>query len=364
MPAGSVLFSSRAPIGYVAIAREPVCTNQGFKSLVPSEAVTSDFLYWFLRHATPAIRATGSGTTFAEVSKKRMQPFPLPLPPRAEQRRIVAAIEEQLSRLDAAEASLDTVRRRLDLVEGAILDGLLASTGAPMAAVSDLSEFVTDGDHNPPKRVPHGIPHLTARNVKRGTLILDGASFVSDEGFQQTRRRYDPREGDVIVTCVGTIGQTAVVPPGFVFSADRNLAAIRPTDEIDPRYLRLVLAAPRTQRRMAVASGSTAQPHLYLRDLRSLTVPKPTIGEQQTSVTRVEEQLSMLNALRSATGRALSRSASLGRAVLEQAFRGELVPQDPNDEPASVLLERIAAERAAAETATGRRPRRRARMQT
>ena len=74
MPEDAVLFSSRAPIGYVAIARGPVCTNQGFKSFVPTEAVTSDYLYWFLRHATPGIRATGSGTTFAEVSKKRLQP--------------------------------------------------------------------------------------------------------------------------------------------------------------------------------------------------------------------------------------------------------------------------------------------------
>ena len=64
MPPGSVLYSSRAPIGYAAIAAGPVCTNQGFKSFVPSEAITSDFLYWFLVAATPGIRKLGSPGEF------------------------------------------------------------------------------------------------------------------------------------------------------------------------------------------------------------------------------------------------------------------------------------------------------------
>ncbi|HTC69098.1 MAG TPA: restriction endonuclease subunit S, partial [Acidothermaceae bacterium] len=68
MPAGTVLFSSRAPIGHVAIAAVPVCTNQGFKSLVPPEGVLAKYLYWQLRWATPQIREMGSGTTFTEVS--------------------------------------------------------------------------------------------------------------------------------------------------------------------------------------------------------------------------------------------------------------------------------------------------------
>lgn len=71
----------------------------------------------------------------------------------------------------------------------------------------------------------------------------------------------------------------------------------------------------------------------------------------------VEEQTSAIDALRAAIERAQRRSASLRRAVLERAFRGELVPQDPSDEPASALLERIASERARAEAATGRRAR-------
>jgi type I restriction enzyme S subunit len=95
------------------------------------------------------------------------------------------------------------------------------------ATIEQVSSLVTDGDHNPPKRTDEGVPHLTAKSVKGLTLTLDGCSFLSAEGFEKTRSRYEPVEGDLIVTCVGTVGECAIVPPGLVFSADRNLAAVR-----------------------------------------------------------------------------------------------------------------------------------------
>lgn len=75
LPAGTVLFSSRAPIGYVAITASPVCTNQGFKSFVPSDAVRRDYLYWYLRFAVPDIRSMRSGRTFSEISRRSPRRF-------------------------------------------------------------------------------------------------------------------------------------------------------------------------------------------------------------------------------------------------------------------------------------------------
>lgn len=93
LPVGSVLFSSRAPIGYVAIAKNPVATNQGFKSIVPdSEKADSLFLYYLLRNNKDNIEALGSGTTFKEVSGATMKNFEVTLPPLAEQKRIAAIL--------------------------------------------------------------------------------------------------------------------------------------------------------------------------------------------------------------------------------------------------------------------------------
>ena len=120
--------------------------------------------------------------------------------------------------------------------------------------------LVTDRDHNPPRRVREGVPHLTARNVKGGYLVLDGCTFISHEDFAKVSRRYAPLPGDVIVTCVGTLGQTAIVPEGQTFSADRNLAAIRPNQAMLSSFLKAALDALGPQTVMQSASGSTAQP--------------------------------------------------------------------------------------------------------
>jgi len=137
MPAGTVLFSSRAPIGYVALAANPLCTNQGFKSFVLSGALSSDYVYHFLVGNTPLATALASGTTFLELSAANAARIPIALPPREEQDRIVTAIEEQLTRLDAAVATLTHVQASLkyyrDLILRAACAGHLLPTEAELA---------------------------------------------------------------------------------------------------------------------------------------------------------------------------------------------------------------------------------------
>src|SRR5690606_22888347 len=111
VPKGTVLFTSRAPIGYVAIASTEVCTNQGFKSFVPDTTdVTSDYLYWWLKGAKAMAEAVASGTTFLELSTVKARKLPIPVAPLPQQQRIVEAIELQLGRLDAAVASLQAAK--------------------------------------------------------------------------------------------------------------------------------------------------------------------------------------------------------------------------------------------------------------
>lgn len=137
MPAGTVLFSSRAPIGYVAIAANPVATNQGFKSFVLSKGILPDYAYYWLIRAKDLLSEFASGTTFLEISGKRAQQIPLPIAPSDEQRRIVDAIESLLPKLDAAIAALDRVRANLKRYRASVLkaavEGLLVPTEAELA---------------------------------------------------------------------------------------------------------------------------------------------------------------------------------------------------------------------------------------
>ena len=125
MPAGTVLFTSRAPIGYVAIASNPISTNQGFKSIVPYLGESSRFISIAMLAFAPEIDATASGTTFNEVSGKIVSGIPFPLPPLAEQLRIVEKVDELTALCDQLEAGLAAEKNsRERLLESLIHEAL------------------------------------------------------------------------------------------------------------------------------------------------------------------------------------------------------------------------------------------------
>ncbi|MFV8749502.1 restriction endonuclease subunit S [Nannocystaceae bacterium ST9] len=341
--------------------------------------------------------ATGNQDSMRNIGQDRVRQIAIPVPPEFQQHRIVAEIEKQFTRLDAAVSTLERVKANLRRARASVLkaavegrlvpteaeiaraegrdyepasvllarilderkarwpkgkkykepiepavDGLSAlPQGWAWASVEQLASLVTDGDHNPPARQSHGVPYLTSKNVRNGHIILDGCSFLSDESFAKTSARYIPNAGDVIVTCVGTIGEVATVPHGLVFSADRNLAAIRLIDGTRTDFIHISLTSPRVREWLRNASGSTAQPHLYLKDLRRATVAIAPLAEQARIVAEVERRLTILDNLAATIDRRLTHCAHLRQSILKRAFEGKLVPQDPNDEPASALLARI-----------------------
>lgn len=121
IPKGSVLFSSRAPIGYVAIAGVELCTNQGFKSIAPNESVLNEFLYYYLKSSKRKVEQVASGTTFKEISLSKFSELDLPLPPLPEQRAIVAKIEQLFSELDSGVENLKKAQAQFKVYRQAVL---------------------------------------------------------------------------------------------------------------------------------------------------------------------------------------------------------------------------------------------------
>lgn len=137
LPAETVLFTSRAPIGYVAIARNPVATNQGFKSFILKPGLLSEYVFWWLKGSKQRAERLASGTTFLELSGANAKKIPIPIAPLEQQREIVAEIEKQFSRLDQAVASLQRVKAQLKRYKASVLkaavEGRLVETEAERA---------------------------------------------------------------------------------------------------------------------------------------------------------------------------------------------------------------------------------------
>jgi type I restriction enzyme, S subunit len=345
MPPGSVLYSSRAPIGYAAVAGAPVCTNQGFKSFVPTSAITSDFLYWFLVHATPEIRKLGSGTTFPELSKAKAREVPIELPPLNEQRRIVAAIEEHLSRLDAADASLAAALRRLDGLRAASLAAAVNGSW-PEIPLSELILSLRNGVFvSRPAADPPGTAIFRISAVRPLELNVDDVRYASIDAPD-----YLVSEGDLLFTRYSgnpdLVGACALVPklPRPTLHPDKLIRVVVDRSKVEPGFVQIACATGRSRDEIRVRRKTTAgQVGIAGGQLKSVPVPVPPLEEQRRIVQEVEERLSRIDAMRASIERAQRRSATLRAAILERAFRGGLVPQDPADEPAETLLARIRA---------------------
>lgn len=220
------------------------------------------------------------------------------------------------------------------------------------ASVEEISAKVVDGVHKKPNYVPNGIPFITVRNLTAGPGIsFEQTSFVTSEDHAEFIKRANPEPGDILVSKDGTLGTIRAVRTDREFSIFVSVAMIKPVLRDMTDFLEIALMAPQVQAQM-VPKGSGLQ-HIHLEDLREDCVPLPPLAEQTRIVDDCSRRMSLLDKFATDLPHVFNRAASLRSSVLQGAFTGTLVCQDPSDEPASVLLERICAER---HSPTVRRP--------
>jgi type I restriction enzyme, S subunit len=181
---------------------------------------------------------------------------------------------------------------------------------------------------------------LSAKHVRDGFVTLDGAGLISEINFLKALERCAPENGDILIVSVGaTTGRSAIVQDCPAFAIVRSVLLLKPL--LPAMFLLRCLQSPWCFRWMTQASGASAQPHLYIKDSKRMPVPIPPLPEQQEIVRRVESLFALADQIEARYAKAKAQVDKLTQSILAKAFRGELVPQDPNDRPASVLVERI-----------------------
>ena len=411
MPKGSVLYSSRAPIGYVVIAENEISTNQGFKSFIPDKGIDSEYLYHYLKSIKHIAEANATGTTFKELSGTATKALPFIAPPATEQKRIVEKLDSLLAQVDTIQQRLnnlpDIIKRFRQSVLAAAVSGKLTEQWRekkPQKSANKIlielarvreAQFekeIEDGNketkrllskinkHNPDlptielpnswvwtsfmasmekvvdchnKTAPYideGIPLIRTPDIRDGKISLKGAKYISQETYDYWSRRCPPKSGDIIFTREAPMGEAGIVPKGTVLCMGQRMMLLRPMKEfINPEYVLLNILSLNFQERMNEDAIGTGVKHLRVADVEALSYPLAPLEEQTEIVRLVEQYFALADTLEKNLTNAKQRVDNLTQSILAKAFRGELVPQDLNDEPADKLLARIKAARLEAE---------------
>lgn len=219
----------------------------------------------------------------------------------------------------------------------------LDTTGLPAlpegwcwASVYELSTRVTDGTHQSPAFSADGIPFIVIANVIDGAIDWSSVSkWVSRETYEENTARCVPQRGDVLYTAVGSYGIALTVDTDEPFMFQRHIAHIKPiVSMIRPDAFAMLLNAPQSRARADQVARGVAQKTVTLGELSTFPIPVAPSNEQTRIVEVAQELLASVTRHERRLSELARNLASLERSILAKAFRGELVPQDPSDEPA------------------------------
>ncbi|MCF2595367.1 restriction endonuclease subunit S [Pseudoflavonifractor phocaeensis] len=216
--------------------------------------------------------------------------------------------------------------------------------GWAWARLGAVAEAISDGDHQPPPQTSSGIPFLVISNVSGGVLSFENTRFVSVEYFNQLPETRKPRNGDLLFTVTGSYGIPVLVDTDDNFCFQRHIAMVRPCI-ISNRYLYIMLGSSYVKSICDNKATGIAQKTVGLSTLRELLVPIAPLSQQIKIYEQAQSALCVVDGISSDREDLLKTINNAKAKILDLAIRGQLVPQDPADEPASVLLERIRAEK-------------------
>jgi len=339
IPTGSLLVAMYGSIGKLGITTFPCTTNQAIAFCIPNEELVElRYLFHALANAKPELIAKGQGGAQQNISQGILKEHLIPLSPLNEQRRIAAKLDITLAAVEACRQRLDGVAAILKRFRQAVLAAATSGEltrqwreerGIEVAPTISLREIikVSSGKFLPAKAM-----------VACGGIPVYGGNGVN--GFHNESNISEPT---LVIGRVGYYCGSIHLTPEKAWITDNALTVRHDAVSTRAKYLYYALQGID----LRANDSSTAQPVISGSKIYPVRLICPCIEEQDEIVDRVESLFTLANQLEARLTAARKFIERLTPALLAKAFRGELVPQDPNDEPASVLLERIRAARQA-----------------
>jgi len=400
-----VVISRAGSIGYSYLIESPPKAVFASYLIRFNAIINSKFFSYFLQspYYWKAISETKIGIAVQNVNATKLKQILIPISPLNEQKRIVDKIEELFSLIDSKMEQLDNIQKQIDTYEKSILfsafNGILThdwrlqhpemkgdetlekslekrhelwnekqkSNKKPTkyippirpslsnlpkipdmwtwASFEEISERVTVGFVSSMRNeyLETGIPFLRSQNVRKNRFDEKGLKFVSQE-FHAKLSKSKLSPNDVVAVRSGDVGVSCVIPDTLKNSNCSDLLIVKNPLGINPHFGAYYLNSIRESRVRQQQVG-IALTHFNTQSLAKLAIPIPHIEEQNILVENIQKTYSLIENIQKILKFSKLNLIGLKQSILKQAFEGKLVPQDPNDEPAEILLQKIKQEK-------------------
>lgn len=313
-PEGTVLLTTRAPIGKVAIAGEPMCCNQGFKNLVCSDAVNNEYLYRYLKNRSSELQALGRGATFKELSKKEVAAYEINLPPLKRQL-------EAVEKLALVDKQVVIAKTQLDKLDSLVKSRFIEMFGDPIRnplrmSVSSVEELAAP-IKNSMKAGPFGSALKKEVYAESGYKVYGQEQVISGNQFLGNyyidKEKYEQLNsckvmpGDVLISLVGTVGKVLILSedcqPGII--NPRLVKITFDKRKIFPEYFAIAFSLESVRSSLLGRAHGQTMNVLNLGMIKKLKLPVPPISRQkeylnfvaQVDKSRFGGMLHLLNSL-------------------------------------------------------------------
>lgn len=374
-PKGTILIALYgATLGKLGILGIPSATNQAICAIFSCKNINDKYIFSFLFSERDNLIKAGFGAAQPNISQLTIRSIKVPLPPLAEQQRIVEKLDAILPRVKAAKARLEKMSKILKRFRQSLLaaacSGKLTEDwrqknpentndinnpevathdfdlpeGWKVGALKNIADCRLGKMLDKSKNKGKEVKYLRNTNVRWMTFELQDVSTLLAEIIEI--EKLSIRNGDVLICEGGEPGRAAVWNLGeneFIFQ--KALHRVRLIDYALPQWLVFNLKNDSNNESLSELFTGTTIKHLTGQSLAKYKIPLPSLPEQQEIVRRVEKLFALADSLEAKYKKAMQRIEKIEQSVLAKAFRGELAAQDPNDEPAEVLLQRILAEK-------------------
>ena len=329
VPVGSVILSSRAPIGHLVINEIPMAFNQGCKGLIPSPEIDAKFAYYFLLANVPLLESLGTGATFKELSGGKLKEVLFHFPALDAQHRIVTLLDEAFADIATAKANAEkNLLNARELFESHLQSVFMQrGDGWKVKRIEEWCESIIDCVNKTAPLVEGPTPFKMIRttNVRNGQVDISAVRFVTEATYKLWTRRLIPRKGDVILTREAPMGEVGMLlTDDMVFLGQRLVSYRVNPNFLDNHFLLLALQSRDLQGQIhAKASGSTVQ-HMRVPDTKNLLLAAPSLKQQREVVTRLTNLREETRCLESIYRQKLTALDDLKKSLLHQAFSGQL----------------------------------------